>query len=185
MTAYYGGVRGDRRAEPPSDPRSAARAGATGRRARARAGAVPARGLEAPAGAAGGRPRRRHDRRPAPALPHPAGAAAGDRRVADAVPGRVARPARRARAAPRRDARLRLNVRRRREPMTDRDLGTLAEHEGEWQVRFERRLRHPLEKVWRAVTEPEHMQAWFPDEMEGERRAGAPLKFVDKGMNMT
>jgi uncharacterized protein YndB with AHSA1/START domain len=69
--------------------------------------------------------------------------------------------------------------------MTEADLGTLAEHEGEWQVRFERRLRHPLEKVWRAVTEREHMQAWFPDEMEGERRAGAPLTFRDKGMNMT
>jgi uncharacterized protein YndB with AHSA1/START domain len=64
-------------------------------------------------------------------------------------------------------------------------LGTLAEHEGEWQVRFVRRLRHPLEKVWRAVTEPEHMQPWFPDEMVGERRAGAPLKFVNEQMDAT
>jgi uncharacterized protein YndB with AHSA1/START domain len=65
------------------------------------------------------------------------------------------------------------------------DLGTLAEHEGEWQVRFERRLRHPLEKVWRAVTDREHMKAWFPDEVVGERRAGAPLKFVSEAMDTT
>jgi uncharacterized protein YndB with AHSA1/START domain len=65
------------------------------------------------------------------------------------------------------------------------DLGTLAEHEGEWQVRFERRLPHPLEKVWRAVTEREHMKAWFPDEVLGERRAGAPLKFVSEAMGTT
>ena len=68
---------------------------------------------------------------------------------------------------------------------TDADLGTLSEHEGEWQVTFVRRLHHPIEKVWRALTEPEHMKAWFPDEMVGERRAGAPLKFVSEQMNET
>jgi uncharacterized protein YndB with AHSA1/START domain len=62
--------------------------------------------------------------------------------------------------------------------MRDADLGTLAQHDDKWTLTFTRRLPHPPEKVWRAVTEPEHMAVWFPDEMVGERRAGAPLKFV-------
>jgi uncharacterized protein YndB with AHSA1/START domain len=69
--------------------------------------------------------------------------------------------------------------------MTDADLGTLGQQDGEWQVTFVRRLHHPIEKVWRALTETEHMKPWFPDEMIGERRAGAPLKFVSEQMHET
>jgi uncharacterized protein YndB with AHSA1/START domain len=56
--------------------------------------------------------------------------------------------------------------------------GTL-EHldDGRWQLRFTRTLRHPLETVWRAITEPEHLAHWFPTTIEGERAAGAPLRF--------
>jgi uncharacterized protein YndB with AHSA1/START domain len=32
--------------------------------------------------------------------------------------------------------------------------------------------------VWRALTEPEHLRAWFPTTIEGERAAGAPLRFT-------
>jgi uncharacterized protein YndB with AHSA1/START domain len=46
-----------------------------------------------------------------------------------------------------------------------------------WRLRFTRTLRHPQEKVWRAVTEPEHLAHWFPTTIEGERAAGAPLRF--------
>jgi uncharacterized protein YndB with AHSA1/START domain len=39
--------------------------------------------------------------------------------------------------------------------------GTL-EHRGDLQViRFERRLRHPVERVWRALTEPAEMAKWL------------------------
>lgn len=62
--------------------------------------------------------------------------------------------------------------------MDDADLGTLVQDNDRWTVTFTRRLSHSPEKVWRAVTEPEHMKVWFPDEMVGERRAGAPLRFV-------
>ena len=62
--------------------------------------------------------------------------------------------------------------------MNDADLGTLEQRGDRWTITFTRRLSHSPEKVWRAVTEPEHMAAWFPDEMVGERRVGAPLKFV-------
>jgi uncharacterized protein YndB with AHSA1/START domain len=47
-----------------------------------------------------------------------------------------------------------------------------------WQLQFTRKLPHPPEKVWRALTEPEHLAAWFPTEIEGRRAAGAALRFV-------
>jgi uncharacterized protein YndB with AHSA1/START domain len=46
-----------------------------------------------------------------------------------------------------------------------------------WRLRFTRELAHPAEKVWRAVTEPEHLDAWFPQRVIGEWRPGAPLTF--------
>ncbi len=61
--------------------------------------------------------------------------------------------------------------------MNARD-GQLDQDGGRWRLRFVRSLPHPPEKVWRALTEPEHVSAWFPADIEGERRAGAPLRFV-------
>ncbi len=49
--------------------------------------------------------------------------------------------------------------------------------DGRWQLRFTRALPHPPEKVWRAITEPEHLAHWFPTTIEGDRVAGAPLRF--------
>jgi uncharacterized protein YndB with AHSA1/START domain len=60
----------------------------------------------------------------------------------------------------------------------DTDLGTLTRQGDRWTLTFTRRLAHPPEKVWRAVTEPEHLAAWYPQEIVGERRAGAALRFV-------
>ena len=60
----------------------------------------------------------------------------------------------------------------------DTTYGTL-EHsaDGRSRLRFTRSLPHPQEKVWRAITEPEHLSRWFPTTIEGERRAGATLTF--------
>jgi uncharacterized protein YndB with AHSA1/START domain len=55
--------------------------------------------------------------------------------------------------------------------------GELHAAKGRSQLRFERTLPHSREKVWRALTEPEHLAAWFPTTIEGERVAGAPLRF--------
>jgi uncharacterized protein YndB with AHSA1/START domain len=49
---------------------------------------------------------------------------------------------------------------------------------GEPRLRFERLLAHPREKVWRAITEPEHLAHWFPTSIDGQRAAGARLELV-------
>jgi len=56
--------------------------------------------------------------------------------------------------------------------------GELGRIDDRWQLRFTRSLPHPPDKVWRALTEAEHLSAWFPAEMHGERSAGAKLTFV-------
>ena len=44
--------------------------------------------------------------------------------------------------------------------------------------RFERRLPHPPEKVWRALTDAKELAAWFPALVEGDCERGAALRFV-------
>ena len=63
--------------------------------------------------------------------------------------------------------------------MTDSvELGRLEENgDGRWRLRFTRLLAHPLDVVWRAVSAPEQLAAWFPTTVEGERAAGAKLRF--------
>lgn len=39
--------------------------------------------------------------------------------------------------------------------------GNLEEIDGHPALRFRRRLRHPVERVWRAVTERDELAAWF------------------------
>jgi uncharacterized protein YndB with AHSA1/START domain len=57
--------------------------------------------------------------------------------------------------------------------------GTLEQlDDGRWRLRFTRTFAHPVEKVWRAITEPEHLAAWFPTTIDGARAAGAPLHFT-------
>jgi len=43
--------------------------------------------------------------------------------------------------------------------MTD---GTLETIDGRPALRFERTLAHPVERVWRAVSEPAELERWFP-----------------------
>jgi uncharacterized protein YndB with AHSA1/START domain len=44
-------------------------------------------------------------------------------------------------------------------------------------VRVERRYPHAIEKVWRAVTTPEHLGQWFPSPVEIELRPGGTMSF--------
>jgi uncharacterized protein YndB with AHSA1/START domain len=59
--------------------------------------------------------------------------------------------------------------------------GTLQTTGGRWVLRFERRLAHPVEKVWRAVTEPGQLAHWFPAEMQMDLQPGAKIRFVFSG----
>lgn len=58
--------------------------------------------------------------------------------------------------------------------------GELIQHGGRWQLRFTRQLPHPPDKVWRAISEPDQLKAWFPQTIVGDWTVGAPLKFVSK-----
>jgi uncharacterized protein YndB with AHSA1/START domain len=48
-------------------------------------------------------------------------------------------------------------------------------------LRIERRLAHPPEKVWRALTEPPQLRAWFPFDVQLEPAEGATIRFLDRG----
>ena len=55
--------------------------------------------------------------------------------------------------------------------------GTLTTKGNRVELRFERRLTHPPEKVWRALTDSKELAHWFPARIEGAREAGAELRF--------
>ncbi len=50
--------------------------------------------------------------------------------------------------------------------------------EGRPTVRVERTYPHPIEKVWRAVTSPEHLGQWFPSPVELDLRPGGAMRFA-------
>lgn len=49
-----------------------------------------------------------------------------------------------------------------------------------WALRFTRVLAHPPEKVWRAITEPEHLSRWYPLTATAlDPRPGGTIRFRD------
>jgi len=58
--------------------------------------------------------------------------------------------------------------------------GELIQQRGRWHLRFTRQLAHSPDKVWRAISEPDHLKAWFPQTIVGDWIVGAPLKFASK-----
>jgi uncharacterized protein YndB with AHSA1/START domain len=54
---------------------------------------------------------------------------------------------------------------------------TLDIGDGRSTLRFERLIRHPRDRVWRAVTDPDELQQWFPTAVVYEPRVGAPMQF--------
>ena len=68
---------------------------------------------------------------------------------------------------------------------------TTTQHDGSFEtidgtpaLHFERRLSHPVEKVWLAVTEPAELAHWFPAEVTVDPRPGGAMRFVfaDEGL---
>jgi uncharacterized protein YndB with AHSA1/START domain len=68
--------------------------------------------------------------------------------------------------------------------INEQDYGELERHDGRASLRYTRRLGHPREAVWRALTEPAHLEAWFPTTIDGERAAGAHLQFAFREMEL-
>ncbi len=58
------------------------------------------------------------------------------------------------------------------------DLGTHVQHDGRPAVRFERTFRHPVERVWRAISDPAELPSWFPSKVEYEPEVGSLMRFV-------
>jgi len=56
--------------------------------------------------------------------------------------------------------------------------GTIRTADGHTVLRFERRLAHRPEKVWRALTEARHISEWFPSDMQMDLAVGARIRFV-------
>jgi uncharacterized protein YndB with AHSA1/START domain len=59
--------------------------------------------------------------------------------------------------------------------MTDR--GSFLEMDGRPAVRFVRTYPHPVERVWRAVSDPAELVRWFPSEVAIEPREGGAVRF--------
>ncbi len=53
-------------------------------------------------------------------------------------------------------------------------IATLTGHT----LRFERRLAHPIDKVWYVLTDEHETCYWFPGRIVGPREAGAQVRFV-------
>jgi len=58
---------------------------------------------------------------------------------------------------------------------SDTRMGTVLSADGAWTLRYERHLARPPEKVWRALTESEHLEHWLRCDIVGDRREGAAL----------
>jgi uncharacterized protein YndB with AHSA1/START domain len=56
--------------------------------------------------------------------------------------------------------------------------GTYETIEGRPALRFERRLAHPAEAIWRAVTEPSELAHWFPATVAVDLRVGGRMQFT-------
>jgi len=56
-------------------------------------------------------------------------------------------------------------------------LAVLRQVQGGYRARFERRLNHPVEKVWAMLTDNEQLKKWFPELHMDDLREGGVIKF--------
>jgi uncharacterized protein YndB with AHSA1/START domain len=62
--------------------------------------------------------------------------------------------------------------------MAQDENGSFETVDGRPAVRFERRLRRPVDAVWRAVTEPDELAHWFPAAVTVDLRLGGAIAFA-------
>ena len=53
--------------------------------------------------------------------------------------------------------------------------GVLIERGGTYELRFQRRFRHPVERVWAALTEPEQLKTWLAEAEIDLRKGGSVM----------
>jgi uncharacterized protein YndB with AHSA1/START domain len=63
--------------------------------------------------------------------------------------------------------------------------GTYETVDNRHSLTFERRLAHPVERVWRAVTNPAELAHWFPSAVSGQVEPGGKLTFDFPDDDMT
>jgi uncharacterized protein YndB with AHSA1/START domain len=56
--------------------------------------------------------------------------------------------------------------------------GSYVTIEGTPTLNFERRLSYPVDRVWRAITDPGDLRHWFPSAVEADLRVGGAMKFT-------
>jgi uncharacterized protein YndB with AHSA1/START domain len=49
-------------------------------------------------------------------------------------------------------------------------------------LRFERRLSHPIDVVWRAITATDELEHWFPSNVQADLRVGGRMTFTFESM---
>lgn len=54
--------------------------------------------------------------------------------------------------------------------------GTLETLDDAYALRFERHLSHPVDRVWRAITEPEELRHWYPGVPDWKLEQGATFE---------
>lgn len=63
--------------------------------------------------------------------------------------------------------------------------GKLRNEDGRFVLHFERRLNHPVEKVWRAISDPGKIGRWYPFPVEKmDPRVGGKISFRDEDGTM-
>ncbi|HEY8527747.1 MAG TPA: SRPBCC family protein [Acidimicrobiales bacterium] len=58
---------------------------------------------------------------------------------------------------------------------------TLTTEGGRTVLRMERRFAHPVDKVWRALSEPDELVHWFPSKVELDPAVGGKVRFIEEG----
>jgi uncharacterized protein YndB with AHSA1/START domain len=59
--------------------------------------------------------------------------------------------------------------------------GSYATIEDTPTLSFERRLSQPVNRVWRAITEPDELRHWFPSAVQADLRLGGAMQFTFEG----
>ncbi len=62
--------------------------------------------------------------------------------------------------------------------------GALLRDGDRYLLRFERHFSHPVERVWKAITEPTERSAWFPGEAAIELAVGGEARFTQPGFEV-